>query len=175
MKQSYKSKYFLVSTYEMIASVIFSFPRHRLFGLVKSFFLRLQGAKVGKRVVFYPGIKINPASRIEIGDDVDFAWGVIVTTRGGVKIGARTLIGYNTHILTSNHVIPNGREPIFKAGHEYKKVEIGKDVWIGANCIILPGVTIGEGAVVGAGSIVTKDVPSFVIVAGNPAIKIQKR
>jgi acetyltransferase-like isoleucine patch superfamily enzyme len=64
---------------------------------------------------------------------------------------------------------------IFDAGHQNKKVTIANDVWIGANCIILPGVNIGEGAVVAAGSVVTKNVEPFSIVAGIPAKFIKQR
>lgn len=130
---------------------------------------------MGKQVTFYPGIKINPGFNIRLGDHVDLAWGVLITTGGGVEIGDRTLVGYGTHILSANHVIPPRPGRIFDSGHEKKKVSIGKDVWIGAQCVILPGVRIGEGAVVAAGSVVTKDVEAFAIVAGVPAKKIKDR
>ena len=64
---------------------------------------------------------------------------------------------------------------IFTSGHQHKKVTIENDVWIGANCLILPGVTIGEGAVVAGGSVVTKDVPAYAIVGGTPAKIIRMR
>jgi putative colanic acid biosynthesis acetyltransferase WcaF len=173
MKKAFK--YFLVSTYEVISSFIFVLPRHKMFNLIKSNYIRIQGGKVGKGITFYPGIKINPAKNITLGNHVDLAWGVLITTGGGVEIGDRTLVGYNTQIFTANHVIPPNREQIFSSGHNQKKVIIGKDVWIGAGCIILPGITIGEGAVVAAGSIVTKDILPFSIVAGNPAKIIKNR
>ncbi|WP_394804404.1 acyltransferase [Portibacter lacus] len=168
-------KYSLVSTYEFISGFIFALPRHRLFGFIKSNYLRLQGATVGKAVVFYPGIKINPAFNIEIGDHVDLAWGVLITTGGKVKIGNRTLVGYNTQIFSANHIIPSKRGRIFGSGHILKPVDIGQDVWIGAGSIILPGVTIGEGAVIAGGSVVTKNVAPFTIVGGNPAKLIKER
>lgn len=110
-----------------------------------------------------------------MGDHVDFALDVLVTSDGGVRIGDRTLIGYRSQILSSNHAIPPGRGRIFGAGHVRKAVEIGADVWIGANCVVLPGVTIGDGAVVAAGSIVTKDVPAYSVVGGCPAKPIKMR
>ena len=113
--------------------------------------------------------------KIKIGDHVDFAWGVIVTTGGEVEIGDRTLIGYRTQILSGNHVIPENRGRIFGAGHIKGKIIIEKDVWIGANCIITAGVKIGEGAVIAAGSVVTKDVKEFTIVGGVPAKLIKER
>lgn len=168
-------KYFLVTLHELLSMIIFSLPRFRLLNSFKSFFLRLNGSRIGKRVVFYPGVKLSPGTNLSVGNDVDFAWGVLVTTKGGVKIGDRTLIGYNTQIFTANHVIPNNREQIFFSGHTYKSVIIEEDVWIGANCIILPGVKIGKGAVVAAGSVVTKNVTEFTIVGGNPAKVLKER
>lgn len=165
----------LINTYELISSIIFALPRHRLFNWIKSTYIRLQGGKIGKRVVFYPGIKISPAKNIVIGDDVDLAWGIIITTGGGVEIGDRTLIGYNTQILSTNHNIPENHGRIFGSGHTKKKVIIKNDVWIGASAIILPGISIGEGAVVAAGSVVTKNVEAFTVVGGNPAKPIKKR
>ncbi|GGG54980.1 hypothetical protein GCM10011414_26050 [Croceivirga lutea] len=133
------------------------------------------GAKIGKKITFYPGIKLSPGNNLTLGDHVDLAWGVLITTRGGVSIGDRTLVGYDTKIFSGNHVIPPKPQRIFDSGHVGKKVTIENDVWIGANCVILPGVTVGEGAVVAAGSVVTKDVAPFAIVGGNPAKLIKER
>lgn len=166
---------FLVVTYELLLTIIFSLPRYKTFNRLKAFFLSLVGAKIGKRVVFYPGVWVAPGRNLVVGDDVDFALDVLVTSSGGVNIGDRTLIGYRTQILSSNHRIPEGHGRIFDAGHDSKPIVIGKDVWIGANCLILPGITIGDGAVVAGGSVVTKDVAAFTIVAGNPARVLKER
>ncbi len=171
----YNIRYSLICTYEFLYSIVFSLPRHRFFNLIKSCFIRLGGGTVGEKIVYYPGVRIIPAKNISIGSHVDFAWGVIITTNGRVSIGDRTLIGYNSVILSRNHIIPDKKEKIFSSGHENKSTFIGPDVWIGANCTILPGVTIGEGAVVAAGSVVTKNVESFSIVGGNPARLIKER
>ncbi|WP_197231650.1 acyltransferase [Novipirellula artificiosorum] len=106
---------------------------------------------------------------------MDLALEVLIVTSGGVDIGDRTLIGYRTHIFSTNHVIAPIGCSIFESGHEKKKVTIGKDVWIGAGCTILPGVTIGDGAVIAAGSVVTKDVASLAIMAGVPARLVRFR
>lgn len=168
-------KSLIVVLYEATMRLLFSLPRFRLANALKSAFLRLTGAKIGQRVVFYPGVWICTGRKLEVGDDVDFALEVLVTTDGGVTIGDRTLIGYRTQIISGNHVIPSGRARIFGAGHVHKPVRIGSDVWIGASCMVLPGVTIGEGAVVAAGSVVTKDVPAFSMVGGCPARTIRTR
>jgi putative colanic acid biosynthesis acetyltransferase WcaF len=168
-------KSFLVCTYEIISALVFALPRHRMFNFIKSNYMRIQGAEIGRGITYYPGIKINPCINIKLGDNVDLAWGVIITTGGGVEIGNRTLVGYRTMISSSNHVIPPNRGKIFYAGHLPKKVVIGNDVWIGGYCVIVAGVTIGEGAVVAAGSVVTKDVAPFTIVGGVPAKLIKER
>lgn len=173
MNKSFKN--FAVCSYETIMFLIFCLPRHKIFNFIKSNFIRLQGGNVGKKVTFYPGIRINPSMNISIGNNVDLAWGVLITTKGGVEIGDRTLIGYRTQILSANHKIPEMKRQIFSSGHTTEKIMIENDVWIGANCIITAGVHIGEGAVIAAGSVVTKNVEPFTIMGGIPAKLIRKR
>lgn len=169
-------KYFAVVAFETFTRIIFSMPRFRFLNGIKSLFLRwVCGATIGKRVVYYPGIWIFTGRNLVVGDDVDLAYGVLLTTDGGVTIGDRTLVGYGTKILSSNHVIPPAHGRIFSSGHDKAPVTIGRDVWIGANAIILPGVTIGEGAVIAAGSVVTKNVPAWNVVAGVPAKLVKVR
>jgi len=99
----------------------------------------------------------------------------MIGTTGGVTIGDRTLVGFRTFIVSDNHTVPPRPARIFDAGHTPRPVVIERDVWIGANCTILPGVTIGEGAVVAAGSVVTKSVSAFTVVGGVPARVIRER
>lgn len=167
---------FVISTFELISDIIFLLPRHKVpFNFIKKNFLILMGSKVGKWNTFYPGISIKTGRNLTIGNYVDIASGVRLGTDGGLEIGDRTLIGFGAMILTGNHEIPVDRQPIFYGKHVRKKVIIQKDVWIGGNAVILPGVTIGEGAVIAAGSVVTKDVLPFSIVGGVPAKPIKSR
>jgi acetyltransferase-like isoleucine patch superfamily enzyme len=154
---------------------MFCLPRFSVCNFAKATFLRILGAKVGRRCVFYPGVWIMTGRNLVLGDDVDLAFEVLVTTAGGVFIGDRSLIGYRTQIISGNHRIPGKDRRIFDAGHVHQPIRIENDVWIGANCVILPGVTIGEGAVIGAGSIVTKPIPAFSVAVGNPARVIRTR
>ena len=154
---------------------ILNLPRYRLFILLKIQFLKLVGARFGIGVVIYPDVWIAPGRNLIVGDRVDLARGVLITTSGGVVIGDRTLIGYNTQILSSDHEIPPKGLPYPISGNVHKRVTIGKDVWIGAGCIITPGVKIGDGALIAAGSVVTKDVGANEIVGGVPAKLIRSR
>lgn len=165
----------VVVTYELTMQVLLALPRYQTLNAVKALFLRMVGAKVGRRVVFYPGVWIAPGRNLKLGNDVDLAKDVLITTSGGVTIGDRTLVGYRTQILSTNHAIPPGRQQIFSSGRSQKPVTIGSDAWIGGNCMILPGVTIGDGAVVAGGSVVTRDVEAYTIVAGVPAKLIRRR
>ena len=162
-------KSFLVVSFETLMGVIFGLPRYRLFIYIKVFLLRVMGAKVGRKVVIYPGVWIMTGENLIIGDEVDLAKDVIITSKGGVYIGDRTLIGYRTQILSANHTIPEIGERFPISGDLYGRIIIENDVWIAANCIITAGVKIGTGAVVAAGSVVTKDVPPNSIVGGVPA------
>ena len=168
-------KNFLVVSYEFVMGLVMCLPRYSLFLFIKKIFLLSVGAKVGKGVVIYPGVWISPGRNLVLGDAVDLSRNVLITSSGGVEIGDRALIGYGTQILSSNHTIPNVGEEFPISGDDHKKVVIEKDTWIGANCVILPGITIEEGAVVAAGSIVTKNVRANTIVAGNPAKLIRNR
>lgn len=168
-------KNFLVVSFETLMGLILSLPRYPFFIFIKKMFLTSVGARVGAGVVIYPGVWICPGRNLVIEDHVDLAKDVLITTSGGVFIGARTLVGYRTQILSANHSIPPIGMPFPISGDVYKPIHISNDVWIGANCIITAGVTIGEGAVVAAGSVVTKDVPANAIVGGVPAKLIRMR
>lgn len=88
----------------------------------------------------------------------------------GVVIGDDTLLSPDVVIYTLSHVFSDRNVPIRDQGYEeLHPVVVGRDVWIASRAIVLPGVSIGDGAVVGAGAVVTHDVPAFAVVAGNPA------
>jgi acetyltransferase-like isoleucine patch superfamily enzyme len=162
-------KSFFVVSFELVMVLLFSLPRFAIFGLLKACFLRIMGARIGRRVIFYPGLWIAPGWDLDVGDDVDLAKDVLITTGGGVSIGSRTLIGYGAYILSVNHSIPAVGEPFPPSGDVKKKVTIGNDVWIGARALILPGATIGDGAVVAGGAVVNGIVQKNSIVGGVPA------
>lgn len=166
---------FLVVSYETLQGMLFALPRYRWCNYLKKKFLEANGARIGSRVIFYPGVHIFPGRKLVVGDDVNFAYGVLVGTPGGITIGNRVLLGFGCKLISGNHVIPPDKGHIFGAGYDRKPISIGDDVWIGANCVVVAGVSVGEGAVLAAGSIVTKDVEPFSIVGGVPAKVIRYR
>ncbi|AKA36075.1 CatB-related O-acetyltransferase [Flagellimonas lutaonensis] len=93
-----------------------------------------------------------------------------------VKVGKYTMFAPNVSILGGDHIFTNPEKPIIFAGRpKMPQTTIGEDVWIGAYSIIMAGVTIGNGSIVAAGSVVTKDIPAYTIYGGNPAKMIRMR
>lgn len=109
---------------------------------------------------------------MKIGEKVFFNFNCVVLDVTYVTIGARTLFGPNVQIYTATHPIDYKERA---TGLEYSKpIVIGEDVWVGGSAVICPGVTIGDRTVIGAGSVVTKDIPSDVFAAGNPCRVVRK-
>ncbi|HEY9851378.1 MAG TPA: acyltransferase [Leptolyngbyaceae cyanobacterium] len=121
---------------------------------------------VGKECFFQMPICITGHNQIEIGDYVSIAAYVHIWGDGGVKIGNRVMIASHTAITSLSHNYT--QEDMYRTVVS-ASVNIEDDVWIGAHTVILPGVSIGKGAVIGAGSIVTKNIESYSIAFGCPA------
>ena len=109
---------------------------------------------------------------VKIGHRVYIGKGCTLVGDGGLTIGDGCMIAAGCRITTKNHVVQKGRS-YSDLGYNFEPVFIGNNVWIGYNAVILPKVSIGEGAVIAAGAVVTKDVPSYEIWGGNPARRIQ--
>ena len=95
--------------------------------------------------------------------------------RGKITIGDGVRIGAHTSLLAFNHGSDRTDQPIFRQPHTARGITVGDDVWIGSNAIVLDGVTIGAHSIIGAGAVVTKDVPAWSIAAGNPARVLRDR
>ena len=114
------------------------------------------------------GVDLGTGQEVEIGNNSVI--GINCRIAVHVRIHDYVLIGPEVIIISQNHAFSDTQTPICLQGFEPSKpVIIEDDVWIGARAIILPGVIIGRGAVVGAGSVVTKDIPPYAVVCGNPA------
>lgn len=124
-------------------------------------------AEIGEGCYIEPPLHANWAGKhVHLGRDVYFNFNVTLVDDTDIYIGDNTMIGPNTVIATAGHPIyPDLRQ---NGGQYNVPVHIGKNCWLGAAVIVLPGVTIGDNTVVGAGSIVTKDMPANVVAAGNP-------
>lgn len=123
---------------------------------------------------FRPGAYAVACSRISIGKNVVIRPGCNLSTESRdeaeIIIEDDVMLGPGVHIYTNNHKFDNPSIPVIQQGDSpSKKVVLKKGCWIGANAILLPGVTIGENSVIGAGAIVTKTIPPRVLAAGNPA------
>lgn len=102
--------------------------------------------------------------------------GVNCQLNGKVIIGDNVLMGPEVMMFTHNHIHSRKDIPMKRQGTDTEKpIVIGDDVWIGARCIILPGVKIGKGVIIGSGAVVTKDAPDYAIIGGNPARVIKMR
>ena len=162
-------------------------------------FIQSSGGCLGKHLTIYEQVRINSSNpksifigdrahllrgvtvsahksgKIFIGDNVHIGEYSIVASSKEIVIKDDVTIGPHTVVVDLDHVYAKIEEPINKQGFHCEKIVVEEDVWIGANCSILKGVTIGKGSVVGAGSVVTHDIAPYSVVVGVPARLIKKR
>lgn len=132
---------------------------------LRALFSQLIGAPVDESFGLFPPFYADCGKNIHIGKQVFINMGCKFQDQGGIYIGDGALIGHNVVLATLNHAkSPKDRGTMIPA-----PIHIGKHVWIGSNSTILPGVTIGDGAIVAAEAVVSKDVPENAIVGGVPA------
>ena len=156
-----------------------------------------QLARLGQGVVFEAGVLVFHPEQVEIGDDVYIGHYTILKgyhknrlvigsgtwigqqcffhSAGGLTIGCNVGIGPGVRIITSYHVEEGIDTPILHSRIELAQVAIADDVDLGVGCVVLPGVTIGRGAQLGAGAVVTCDVPAYGVAAGVPARVLRGR
>lgn len=136
---------------------------------------RLKLNSKGSNVLISPGFSFSETNNITIGDNVYIGPYSTINGIGGVTIGSGTIIGPKLTIYTANHRYKDGNAIPYDDVLLPGKVEIGENIWIGGNVIIVPRVQIGEGCIVAAGSVVTKSFPPFKVIGGNPAKVIKDR
>ena len=133
---------------------------------LRSAFCELIGKPVGERFMLIPPFSTDCGLNITIGSNVFINQGCHFMDMGGITIGDDVMIGPKVNLVSSGHpVAPSER----RNGIVSKPIVIGNNVWIGAAATILPGVTIGDNAVIAAGAVVSRDVPADTLAAGVPA------
>lgn len=134
--------------------------------------LRQLFKKLGENVWIEPDFRCEFGKNITIEDHVYINFGCVILDCAEVTIGAHALLGPNIGLYAVNHAAD--AEERISGGCSGKPIHIGKNVWLGGDVKVLAGVTIGDNAIIGAGSIVTKDIPPDVIAVGNPCRVIRK-
>ena len=142
----------------------------QLFDKLRAERLLHQCASCGRDVSIQWPVVINGADHLRLGDNVSINAFVHIWAQGGVEIGDSTLIASHVAITSLTH---DKKAEKFSSSLITKPIKIGKNVWIGSHAVLLPGVNIGDGAIIGAAAVVTRDVAAGDIVAGIPAVSIR--
>ena len=130
---------------------------------------------VGKDVVFDDNVYINKPENLSIGDETFIGNGVFLNAYAPITIGRYCGIAAGCYLITWNHDVANKEIKLRDTDKVTSNIIIGNGVWLGYGAIVLPGIKLGDGCVVAAGAIVTKNVEPWVVVAGVPAKPIMRR
>jgi putative colanic acid biosynthesis acetyltransferase WcaF len=136
----------------------------------RAFWLRCFGAKLGRGVHIYPGVKIWAPWNLECADEVGIGNGATIYNQGKITLGYRAIISQGVHLCAGTHDYTLPGHPLIT-----KPINVGANAWVAAEAFVHPGVTIGEGAVIGARSVVTKDMPAWMVCSGFPCKPIKVR
>lgn len=137
---------------------------------VRALFTRLTGKAVDDSFGLFPPFYTDCGKNISVGKHVFINMGCKFQDQGGIFIGDGALIGHNVVLATLNHDL----DPVARHGMLPRPIHIGRNVWVGASATILPGVSVGDDAIIAAGAVVSRDVPAGAVAAGVPA-KVIKR
>ena len=152
-----------------VAFLFFKFTP-RPFHAWRRFVLRLFGAKIGKKARVYPKVNIWAPWNLDLKDECIVANGVTLYCQGKITIGYRTVVSQGTHLVAGSHDYTKQSFPLYT-----KPIHIGSHVWIAAEVFVHPGIIINEGCVIGARSVVNKNMPEWMVCAGFPCVPIKKR
>lgn len=153
----------------MVGAIVFRMTPRPFFG-VRRTLLRIFGATIPINVNIYPSAQIYFPWNLTIGTNSSIGEGARIYNLGKITLGDRVTISQHAHLCGGSHDFRDPAMPLLKL-----PITIDDDAWVCADAFVGPGVTIGRGAVVGARAVVTKDVPDWTIVAGNPARTIRPR
>ncbi|MBC7655555.1 MAG: putative colanic acid biosynthesis acetyltransferase [Frankiaceae bacterium] len=132
--------------------------------------LRVFGARVGRDVCIDPSVRIAIPWNLSIGDQSSLGDRALVYNLGRVTIGARSTVSHMAHLCAGSHDYRDPMLPLLRL-----PIDIGSDVWVCAQAFVGPGLTLGDGCVVGACAVVTRSVEPWSVVAGNPAKVVRQR
>lgn len=132
---------------------------------IRNMLSRITGSEIDESVALFPPVYINYGKHLSIGKNVFINFNCTFLALGGITIEDNVLIAPDVKLLSENHPLSPAERHTLVPG----KIHIKQNAWIGAGAIILPGVTVGENAIVAAGAVVSKDVPDNTIVGGIPA------
>jgi putative colanic acid biosynthesis acetyltransferase WcaF len=153
----------------VVCFLLFRFsPRPLYFWRI--FLLRCFGAKIGRGCHVYPKVTIWAPWNLEMDDEACLADDVVCCSMEKIKVGRKAVISQGVRLYTGTH---DYTDPGFQL--YARPVVVGSQAWIAAEAFIMPGVTVGEGAVIGARSVVAKDMPAWTVCAGNPCRPIKPR
>ena len=130
---------------------------------------------LGQGVAVFGPIEIGNPTMTELKEDVSINPGLIVRGTGALRLGAHVHFGRDVEILTSNYNFDVPTALPYDKTRNARDVEVGDCVWFGDRVVVVPGVSVGEGAILAAGAVVTRDVPPLAIVGGSPARVIRRR
>ncbi len=162
---------------ECYGHAIINGPSNRFFSSARWRYYRGRLAPGSGRFSSMTGLYLHSPGSIWIGDDVSFNQFVLLDAcdGGSIRIGNHCLIGPFVVMRAADHAFSDPGKPIRLQGHVGGKIVLEDDCWIGGHVFITRDVTIGRGSVIGAGSVVTKDIPPLSVAAGHPARVIRRR
>ena len=135
-------------------------------------FLIAEGVAIDAGVIIWLSNDEDSEASINLSESVYIGPYSFLGSNAQLSVGKDTLIGGHSYLITANHGTQDSAVPISEQGYTSRSITIGRNCWLGAHVVVLPGVTIGDRAVIGAGSVVTKDVPSGETWVGVPAKRI---
>jgi putative colanic acid biosynthesis acetyltransferase WcaF len=158
-----------VQLWWLVEATLFHGSPQLLYGF-RNWLLRRFGARIGKGVRIRPSVGITYPWKLEVGDWCWIGDHVTLYTLGEIAIGANAVISQHSYICAASHDYTLPTFDIFS-----RPVHIGREAWLAAGVFVAPGVTIGNGAVIGARSVVLKDMPAMMVCAGHPATPLHPR
>jgi putative colanic acid biosynthesis acetyltransferase WcaF len=159
----------LRAVWQTVSLLMFRFSP-RPFHAWRAAILRIFGAKIGKGCHIYPGVRIWAPWNLICDEEVGVGDGAYLYNQAPIRLGRRAVVSQGAQLCTGTHDYEDPGFPLVA-----RPIAVGALAWIAAEAFVHPGVTIGEGAVIGARSVVTKDMPAWTVCAGHPCKPLKPR